>query len=232
MEMHVINSGSSGNGYVIRTADDYLLIECGVKPKEMLKAINFQTSKVSGCIATHCHADHIQYIKDYAMYGFHIYMSKESKLAVSGVTDIPRMKKQNIGKYGVVPFKVPHNETECDGFLISHPEFGNLLFITDAEMCPYDMSGANISHLMIECNYSVEYISHEEENKDHVFNGHMELQTCKRFIRTIYGENLKSVGLIHLSRTNGDPEKFKREIETEFPGIYVWVAAKGLTVEL
>ena len=57
------------------------------------------------------------------------------------------MKKTKIGNFTIIPFLVPHNETECDGFIIEHPSIGKLLFITDAEMCPYDMSqmGINVS---------------------------------------------------------------------------------------
>ena len=55
MLINVINSGSSGNGYVIDCGDEALLIECGVKPREMLSAISFQTAKVSGCIVSHEH---------------------------------------------------------------------------------------------------------------------------------------------------------------------------------
>ena len=57
MLVMVMNSGSSGNGYSIETDDgNILLLECGVKPREMLKAIGFQTSKVDGCLVSHEHS--------------------------------------------------------------------------------------------------------------------------------------------------------------------------------
>lgn len=49
-------SGSSGNGYtLISEAGEILLLECGVPVKEMLKSINYQTSKVVGCLISHEH---------------------------------------------------------------------------------------------------------------------------------------------------------------------------------
>lgn len=48
MLMKCINSGSSGNGYALISDDEVLLIECGVPSKEMLRAIDYQTSKVAG----------------------------------------------------------------------------------------------------------------------------------------------------------------------------------------
>lgn len=135
-----------------------------------------------------------------------------------------------IGGFGVIPFQVPHNETACDGFLINHAEFGNLLFITDAEMCPYDMSKVGINHVLVECNYSIDYLDVTEVNKNHVLYGHMELQTCKRLLKAIYSPNLKTVGLIHLSSVNGNPDRFREEIQNELPTAYVWVAQKGMVI--
>jgi phosphoribosyl 1,2-cyclic phosphodiesterase len=216
----VLGSGSDGNGYVIRTSDQYLLLECGVHPKEMLKAIRFEVSKVAGCLCTHDHRDHHRYFYDYQRYGFPVEMH------------LPRMKKHRMGDFTIVPFQVPHNETDCDGFLIQHREFGSLVFITDAEMCPFDLSGIGIDHLMVECNYSADYIDRELENFAHIVKGHMELQTCKRFIQSVNSPKLKSIGLIHLSKRNADPARFLSEIETEFPDAHVWVASKGKTIKL
>ena len=56
MLIDVINSGSDGNCYVIKCKDEYLIIECGVPAKDMLRSIDFQTLKVSGCVVSHGHA--------------------------------------------------------------------------------------------------------------------------------------------------------------------------------
>lgn len=231
MRIHTINTGSFGNGYIIEANGEYLVIECGVKAREMLSVIGFDVGKVSGCICSHLHGDHAKYIGEYTRYGFPVCMSEESRGDTS-VTAIPRMKSTKLGNYVVIPFRVPHNGIECDGFCIRNAAFGTLLFMTDAEMCPYDMSGFGVNHLMIECNYSLDYVNVESPNVDHVLKGHMELETCKRFIRSIYGNGLKSIGLIHLSTGNADPVRFETEIRNEFPACLVWIAKKGLTVEL
>ena len=53
-------SGSGGNGYALISDDEILLIECGVPAKEMLRAIDYQTSKVAGCLISHEHGGHMQ----------------------------------------------------------------------------------------------------------------------------------------------------------------------------
>ena len=182
--------------------------------------------------------DHSKYIKDYMNYGIKVYTSDEVASDILTVTgektvSLPRMQKKKLGSFTVIPFSVPHNGTECDGWLITHKEIGSLLFITDAEYCPYDFSKVGITHAMIECNYSEDYIENDAENLSHVLRGHMELQTCKRLIRAIESPELRSVGLIHLSGQNSDSERFRQEIkEIVDCDVNVWAAAKGFETEL
>ena len=77
MIVKTIGSGSSGNGYALISGEDVLLLECGVPAKEMLKAIDYQTSMVSGCILSHIHGDHAGYIKQYMQCTKHIMRSVE-----------------------------------------------------------------------------------------------------------------------------------------------------------
>lgn len=241
MELKVINSGSSGNGYtLISEAGEILLLECGVPVKEMLKAIDYQTSKVAGCIVTHSHGDHVSEIKKYIQYGIKVYASDEVSTDVEqiygeGTVSLMRMKKHQIGSFSVIPFRVPHNETECDGWIIDTKNDGRILFITDAEYCPYDFSKMNINHALVECNYSMDYISKAEDfgKFEHILRGHMELQTCKRLIQTINCFSLRSIGLLHLSSGNGNPKRFQSEIkEIVDCDVNVWIAEKGFKTEL
>ena len=239
MRLKVINSGSSGNGYaLISEAGEILLLECGVKGIEMKRLIDFQVGNVGGCLLSHSHRDHSGRIKDYLNSGINVYTSDEVASDILTATGektvpIPRMQKKKLGSFTVIPFRVPHNGTECDGWLITHKELGRLLFITDAEYCPYDFSKMGITHAMIECNYSEDYIENDAENLSHVLRGHMELQTCKRLIQMIDSPELRSVGLIHLSGQNSDSERFRQEIkEIVDCDVNVWVAEKGFETEL
>ena len=238
MKIKTISTGSKGNGYALISGEDVLLLECGVPAKEMLKAIDYRTSMVNGCILSHIHGDHAGYIKQYMQYGIMVYTSDEVQSDIETIMGertigLQRMKRQQMGSFSVVPFHVPHGDTECDDWLIDSPE-GRILFITDAEYCPYDFSKMNINYGLIECNYSEDYISREEDGAkfDHVLTGHMELQTCKRLIQSINSQSLRSIGLIHLSAGNGNPQRFRDEIsELVDCDVDVWVAGKGTEKE-
>ena len=171
-------------------------------------------------------------------YGIKVYTSDEVEADIETVIGektigLQRMKRQQIGAFSVIPFRVPHDETECDGWLIDTPD-GRILFITDAEYCPYDFSKMHINYGLIECNYSEDYISRKEDGAkfSHVLTGHMELQTCKRLIQKINNASLRSIGLIHLSVGNGNPVMFVDEIQQIVDcDVDVWAAEKGMEKE-
>lgn len=231
-------TGSKGNNYALVSGGEILLLECGVPAKEMLKTIDYQTSKVVGCLLSHEHGDHAKYIKQYMQYGVKVYGSDEVQSNIEliygeKIEGIKRMNRKKLGSFSVIPFRVPHGETECDGWLIDSPE-GKLLFITDAEYCPYDFSKMHINYGLIECNYAEDYIRIEDSSPkyNHVLTGHMELETCKRLIQKINNVSLRSIGLIHLSAGNGNPVRFTEEIQEIVDcDVDVWVAEKGVEKE-
>lgn len=57
MLMRVVNTGSQhGNCYVLKSnSGEMLLLDCGCKYKDILKAIDYRTSDVSGVLLTHEH---------------------------------------------------------------------------------------------------------------------------------------------------------------------------------
>lgn len=238
MVAKTINSGSKGNGYALISEEDVLLLECGVPAKDMLKTIDYQTSKVVGCLLSHEHGDHAKYIKQYMQYGVKVYGSDEVQSNIEliygeKIEGIKRMNRKKLGSFSVIPFRVPHGETDCDGWLIDTAE-GRVLFITDAEYCPYDFSKMNINYGLIECNYSMDNISfeHDEVKNRRVVQTHMEVQTCKRLIHSINSESLRSIGLIHLSAENGNPQRFRDEIRSVVDSdVNVWIAEKGTEKE-
>ena len=79
MEFRCAGTGSKGNSYaLIADNREVLLIECGVKWSETVKMIDYQTSKVVGCIASHAHLDHLRSYKDCLHYGISIYTNDET----------------------------------------------------------------------------------------------------------------------------------------------------------
>lgn len=55
MKAIIIGSESSGNGYILKSDADVLLLEAGVRITEIKKALDFDLSKIRGVVVTHGH---------------------------------------------------------------------------------------------------------------------------------------------------------------------------------
>ena len=58
MNITVVGSSSSGNGYIINTDSGTLLIECGMKLTKTEEALKYDLSDVVGLLVSHEHGDH------------------------------------------------------------------------------------------------------------------------------------------------------------------------------
>ena len=240
MRLVVIGSSSKGNGYaLISSSNEILLLEAGVKARKMLKAIDYATSEIVGCLSTHCHNDHAGQLTDYATYGFPIAANED----VFRYKNIPEhlkviledKKTVHFGNFGVCPFSVKHDVPTL-GFLINHPECGTILFATDCAFIPYRFP--LISHLIIEANYSDEILndrilSGEEppSRKRRLLETHMEIGITIKGIQKCEPRNIKTITLIHLSSQNSDEKEFQRRVAQTF-GIPTYVAKPNLIVNL
>lgn len=57
MVLKVINSGSSGNSYILESDNEALLIEAGQNLMAIKKSLDFNIRKIVGCIVSHSHLD-------------------------------------------------------------------------------------------------------------------------------------------------------------------------------
>jgi len=241
MLLKVIGSESLGNSYILQSEEDVLIIECGIKFIEVKKALDFDISKVVGCLVSHVHADHIGYIEQYLEAGIPVYCSE-------GTRDAFKFKKLSrpiirqagkafmVGNFKIVAFDVQHDAPQPFGFVINHPDMGNLVFLTDSYYSKFKF--ANINHWMIESNYSDEIINSKVASgsvhyaqANRVSTSHMSIQTCQDMLRANDLSKTKNIVLIHLSSSNSDSRKFKEEV-IRLTGINTVVADKGTELNL
>lgn len=142
MILKVIGSSSKGNAYALMADNEILLLECGCRGADMMKAIDWQVGKVVGCLVSHQHNDHVGHVKDYMAYGIPIYSNDETEEFVGIVQGerlkgLPEMKPLKLGQFSAIPFYLPHNGVPNFGYLIEHPDMGRMLFMTDFELCEW-----------------------------------------------------------------------------------------------
>ena len=241
-------TGSKGNSYaLISDYGDILLIECGVKWSETMKIIDYQTSKVAGCVASHAHSDHLRSYKDCLHYGIPIYTNDETAehfKIISGekMIGLPERIPKRIGSWTAIPFYLPHTTRDKEtGALIPCPNFGylikcgdeTLLYATDYEYIPYTFKNQRINYMLLECNHMDDSLERDSAKYEHVLKGHSSVSTVRDIILANKTPDLRNVILCHLSSENAEPGRMKSEIQ-EVAGkwVRVEVAEKGTVIEL
>lgn len=237
MVLKIINSNSAGNAYILEsTSGEALLIECGVRFDMIKRTLNFNLKNVAGCILTHEHGDHAKAVNDVLAAGINVWASAGTHGALSTINHHrARVTKSghafNVGSFKVKAFDVKHDVEEPLGYLIYHQECGSVLFLTDSYYCEYNFSGLN--NIIIEANYCQGILDRRLQEgvnpkflRDRVITSHMSLATCKKTLQAYDLSQVNNIVLIHLSDSNSDADRFKREVQ-EVTGKRVHVANAG-----
>ena len=227
-------SGSSGNCYIIRTSCDFLIVDLGVRFRDILAAINYGEGirNVRGCLVTHVHQDHSSYIPDALMYRLPVYSCAEVAEKWPGVAVLEHGHRYRMGGFTVMPLHVPHN-AENYAYVIDHPETGRILFATDLVRFPYTVR--NIDTVMIEANYSdgmlVDRLCSGADVRSRPDN-HMSVDEAEATLVRLYGPQMKRVVLIHLSDGNSDERAFLEQIGAALPSCKVYAAERGMEIPI
>jgi len=238
MDLVVLGSSSRGNCYLLSNDTEALIIEAGINLSSVKMALNFDLSRVVGCLVSHEHGDHAGYVKKFIEAGIDVFSSQGTfnALGISGYRALSLTPEVPFycGSFKVLPFPVEHDCSEPFGYLISHPECGNVLFATDTGYLQYTFSGLN--NIIIEANYSEEILEGNirsgktpEIVRKRVLNSHMELSVLLGILKANDLTQVNKIVLIHLSDGNSDAVLFQKTV-TEATGKNVFVAEPGLNI--
>ena len=237
MQLTVLNSGSTGNGYVLQNGTEALVLECGVPRQDCLAALGWRTSHVAGCLLTHEHGDHAKYVRDYSQL-MPVYTSRGTaeSLGQTRLHTLDPLKTIHLGGFAVRPIPAQHDAAEPFAYIIDHHEMGRLLFATDTYYLRYRIP--HLNHLMVECNYSLPILNANIEAglvpaalKERTLNSHMSLEHLQEMLSANDLTHVAQIVLIHLSARNADKSAFCREIIAA-TGKHTIAATKGLQIEL
>ena len=234
MKLKCIATGSTGNTYaLISDTGEILLLDLGVSEKTIKKGIDWKISNVVGAVISHGHKDHSLSVKDFKSIGMPIiapYLGDSCK-------------SMNMGEFTVKPFDLTTidgswthtdaNGEHCPiyGFLITHKEMGRMLYITDCEVIKWRFKGIN--HILLGTNYDKDLVNVDNKSKsNHVFRGHLSIDTACDFVKANNSKDLQNVIMCHLSKNNAEPDLFIEKMQKVAPQANVYVAHKGLEVEL
>lgn len=215
-----LNTGSSGNCYLLSDeSGEVLMLDAGVKSKDIKQALNYDFSNVIGVLITHSHKDHSLSADDLEKYGLDVW----KPYLIEGGRD-----RRTFGSYAVQSFDLPHDDCPCCGFFIRHKSGFKMLYLTDCELCRYVFAKQEVNAILCECNYQGKYVVLTASNAKHKILGHMSLDACKGFIEANKTDKLHSVVICHMSDLTCDTAECVEEIEQIVPdGVVVDYAERG-----
>ena len=237
MQLKCIATGSTGNTYaIISEIGEILLLDLGMSEKNIKKGIDWKISNVVGAVISHGHKDHSLSVEDFKSMGIQIlapYLGDSCK-------------PMKMGGFTVKPFDLTtldgswtHTDANGEpcpiyGFLITHKEMGRMLYITDTNLIKWRFK--SINHILLGVNYDKDLIDNEDSAKvDHVYRGHMSIDTACDFVNANYSDSLQNVIMCHLSKNNADKDLFIDKMKSTVPNANVdvaepeksWVLQKG-----
>lgn len=221
-EIKIQGSSSAGNNYVLVDGESSLMIEAGLKVKDILRqGISF--NNIEGLLVTHEHGDHSKYIQDILLSGkFDLWASKGTITALNvqrRAHILKAGKQQKIGDWLILPFDTIHDHPKARaqeplGFLILSPSGKKIVFMTDTNYAPKQFKG--VTHWLVECNHDVNLVRESSLPKsvqDRIIKTHMSIDSCKLFFSEADVSVTEEIYLIHLSDKNSDAIQFKKDIE-------------------
>lgn len=236
MKVTVVGSGSSGNGYLIESQNEILILELGCHMHDYLEALNYDEGmrKVVGCLVSHRHSDHLssRTASTLIRMGIDIFGPAETCMVVPTIKGIKLKAINRIGAFKVQAFELEHS-AQCYGYLIECPDGCRILFVTDCRDVPLNFK--NITFYMVEANNDEDVIVEnmmENNTGFSRFDDHLSLQKAERFLFRNFSASVMGILLIHLSATNSDEKMFVDTIKASLGFNDVWAAKKGCKYDI
>ena len=218
-QIYIHATGSKGNAYTIQDGGHKILIDPGIRFKELMKKTGHSLTSYDFVLLSHEHKDHSKAIPELLRIGKHCYMSQGTRddleLMHSSALIIESEMEFERDRWKVLPFEVYHDAAEPLGFLIISPSGKKILYATDTAFIKYRFEG--VTHYMIECNYRKELLEKNTtltaEVKRRIEVSHFELSRVVDFFMAQDLSKTEAIYLIHLSDDNSDEKLFKAMVE-------------------
>lgn len=227
-QLKTLDTGSHGNCFVLNNNGHIVLLDLGVRWKDVQRGVGFNVFAVDMALITHGHSDHSQSVPQAVRNAIPCYGNADM------CTPLPDRTWTDIGGWKVLPISIHHTNndgSDCpnQAFVIQR-DGQRLLYMQDWQFCRYKLTNLRINHFVIGINYTE---IPEGENRDHVLHGHASLDTARDFLLTNMTDKTRSVIATHLSTANADPEKIYQTLADITPdGCLVGIAEKGKVFDL
>lgn len=222
LQIICLGSGSSGNCYLLGKGDEFIMVECGLPFKTIIKRMasyDIGLEQIKAVCISHCHKDHALEIDTFKNLNLPVFAPY--------IDDVPIEKPVRLTDWmQVFAFKVFH-DVPCYAFIFYTSDNESLLFATDTRHLDsiYLDKRFKYNYIMIECNHirkQLEAIMDKalmEGDEGRVFkfkrqaSFHLSLYGVKKTLRSMDLSETKAIFLLHLSKDCCNDALVKNEVE-------------------
>lgn len=229
MRLKCLGSSSAGNCYLLQAdSGETLILDCGIPIKEIKKGLDWNIKDVVGVLCTHKHLDHSKSLNDFKAMGIPICKPYETLLMNQFLAN----SYFTVRTFDLTTINGSWTHTDANGepcpiygFLITHKEMGRMLYITDCEVIKWRFK--DINHILLGVNYDRDLVDTDNPKANHVFRGHLSIDTACDFVKANDSDSLQNVIMCHLSSENADRDSFIEKMKNAVNGANVDVAEQG-----
>jgi phosphoribosyl 1,2-cyclic phosphodiesterase len=228
--MHVqfvsLNSGSNANCYYVGTAHHAILIDAGLRCKEIekrMQRLHLNIHKVKAIFISHEHSDHICGLVTLSKkYQLPVYITNATKANTSIPVEehlsnhFVAEQKITIGDMEVLPFTKYHDAADPHSFVVTAYNFSVGIFTDIGFACSnvqYYFKQCNA--VFLEANYCSEMLrngryAHFLKQRIESDEGHLSNDQALQLFLEHKSPNLSHLIMSHLSKNNNAPEKVQK----------------------
>lgn len=236
--VRALASGSSGNCFLVESAGEAILIDCGLGSKtllQLLKQRGLDPRRLSAILLTHEHSDHIRSLNFISTrYDVPVVTNPATLAAASALVGTLREQPVktgeaiSVGIFDIATFPVSHDATETIGFLIRCTN-QTVCYLTDTGSIPETaLEPLRLADLLvIEANHDegrVRRSRYPESLKRRILSptGHLSNKAAAEALAKTLDPARQMVWLAHLSAETNSPRLARNTVRG-------YLAAQGLT---
>lgn len=220
IHLHALASGSKGNASLVEGPDGFVLVDCGISRKELLRRIaelGLDASRIHAALITHEHSDHVAGLPVFAKHArVPIFatagtVGARRSLADASFTIVDHSCELDLAGMRVSAFPTSHDVADPMGFRFETDDDA-LGFCTDTgTLLPEaeeKLFGVRI--LALEANHDEQMLAtgpypgflKQRVGSDH---GHLSNAQAANYLRDLVDDDTETVVAMHLSQENNRP---------------------------
>ncbi len=231
LELKCLSSGSHGNCYIVTDGTTTLLLDAGIKLKDIMVGCDFNLSGISGALITHNHKDHSEAVGELIRRGVKVYGTAGTVIGYQEHENAICLRpyvKYGIGTIDFVAVPMEH-DVPCYGFWLKSFISGDtLLYATDTSHIPYQYG--NVCQMLVEANYDPKLLNDSNKPlnlKRRICATHMAIDHLRKYIQNTEKTTLSRIYLCHLSDDNSNADAFREVIQRAAPQATVYVCGRN-----